>query len=98
MANKLSAAQAAFKDMKEANEPIHFFNGKVKYTHYLNSLLGITSEPIKVTVKVTIQVKVEVHKASNYMVPEALKPAPTKVYRFNPDGTMAIFDDAWDRD
>lgn len=93
MANKQSAYQAALKDMKEANESTYFFEGKVKLNHYLNSLLGITSEPVKVAIEAKVEVKVKV----NYMPPEVYKPVPRKVRVINPDGTIAIFGDDWDR-
>lgn len=94
MANKLSASQAAIKDMQACNMDITMFHGTIKATITLNEELGITND--------RVSKKKPVHQAERaggyyYQKPSLRMKVKVIIRIINPDGTVGCGND-WDFD
>lgn len=102
MANRRSSARQALKDMLEAGLDISFLLGKIRELHQLNAEINIiTREVIEPKI---VETNIKVNVTINYMVPEAVKPAPKPrfYYAMGPHGTIirrrVYCSDGYDRD
>jgi hypothetical protein len=96
MANKLSAAQAAIKDMQACKMDITMFIGSVKATIILNEECGINNDRISKEVPKKSNPTPKVAKGYHYQVPDLHLRVKLTVRVFNPDGTLKVSDDDWD--
>jgi hypothetical protein len=95
MANKLSAAQAAIKDMQSCKLNTEMFNGVIKATIILNEEVGISNDRVSTKKPKAPKPYVDVHKGYNYKVPDFKLNVKVVIRVINPDGTIGSSLD-WD--
>lgn len=95
MANKLSAAQAAIRDMQACRLNTAMFQGTVRFFISLNEELGITNDRVSKKVKKETKTFTEFVGGFCHQQPNLKLQVKVVVRVINPDGTISCGED-WD--